>query len=151
MLNKVQIVLTRNKGYNLVVEETTNLVNNMNRNPEGRGGFKDHPAHRNSGGRPKNSESITFWYRRFLDMNVKEFLDWEKNPSGEERTVVASLSYARVRMAKESLKDFKEVADRTEGKAPQTVIAEGGLFNEDKLQITVVDSDSKTESDKSVV
>ena len=130
------------------MEGTTSL---MNRNPEGRGGFQEHPEHRNPGGRPKNTESFTFWYRRFLSMNMKEFLNWEKEYSKEEGTVVASLAYARVRKADESLKDFKEIADRTEGKAPQNLVHEGGLFQETELQITVVDSDSETEPEKSAV
>lgn len=119
------------------------------RNPDGRGGFADHPEHRNPGGRPKNSESFTFWMTTFKDMTVKEFLAWEKENPESQRTVAASIAYARVMGARTDLAEFKEVADRTEGKAVQhqDITSKGekiGATTEDvarKLQEILAESD----------
>lgn len=95
-------------------------------NPKGNGGFKDHPEHINAGGRPRNQESFTYWMNHFKNMNSKDFLDWENQVPEEERSVAADLAYARVRKARADLREFQEVADRTEGKARQSVEFSGG-------------------------
>lgn len=50
----------------------------------------------------------------------------------------------RVHRARNDLREFQEVADRTEGRPTQRVEQElsGGLFNSDKLQIEIVDEAS---------
>jgi len=90
-----------------------------NANPTGIGGFADNPQNINYGGRPKNQESFTYWLNFFKGLTVAEFNEWGKNK--DDISVAANLAYIRIQNAKESLHEFKEVADRTEGKAPQTI------------------------------
>ena len=127
--------------------ETTEQVNKPAPNPTGKGGFGDNPSSINPGGRPKNVNSFAHWYRTFKDMSVKEFRAWEKDNPEEERSVVASLAYGMVAKARTDLKSFQEVADRSEGKAPQTLIHEGGLFQEKALRILEADENDNSEQE----
>lgn len=113
-----------------------------NANPTGAGGFGDNPENINAGGRPKNQDSFTYWMNFFKSMIEEEFRDWQKNNPPSKRTVAASLAFARVVGAQKDLGQFKEVADRTEGKAPQTMIHTGGFFTNKKLVIEVVNADT---------
>lgn len=88
-------------------------------NPNGVGGFGDNPQNRNPGGWRKEV-SFSYQYKRFMAMTSKELAEWAKTPA-DERTVVEDLAYARVVAAKKSLADVKEMTDRTEGKAPQSI------------------------------
>ena len=108
-------------------------------NPTGKGGFGDNPENINYGGRPKNEDSFTYWLNFFKSLTVEEFKSWERDIPEEDRTVVASIAYARMNAARSSLKEFKEVADRTEGKAPQSLdlTSNGqtlGEFNDDQIR-----------------
>lgn len=97
----------------------------MNRNPEGKGGFGDNPENRNPGG--WNKEMVfSYQYRRFMNMSVAELKEYSTTPD-DKRTVVEDLAYAAVVRARKSLPDVKEMTDRTEGKAPQTIdVTTGG-------------------------
>lgn len=108
-------------------------------NPDGKGGFADNPDNINPGGRPKNQESFSYWMGYFKNMPVDEFIGWPKQVSTAQRTVAADIAYARVLNSRKDLAEFKEVADRTEGRAPQTLIHEGGFFATTRLEIEVVD------------
>ena len=120
---------------------TTEQVDNpIVPNPTGTGGFGDNPENINAGGRPKNQESFTYWMNYFKSMTTSEFKQWEKNTPEKDRTVAASLAFVRVHNARTELNEFKEVADRTEGKAPQTMIHTGGFFTKTKLKIEVVNA-----------
>ena len=126
---------------------TTEQVNNDPPNPTGKGGFGDNPSSINAGGRPKNVNSFAHWYRVFKEMTVKDFLEWEtKNPE-ETRNVVATVAYQKVKDAKTDLKSLQEVADRSEGKAPQTLIHEGGIFQEKALRILEADDNDNSEQE----
>jgi len=112
-------------------------------NPNGKGGFADNPQNINPGGRPKNQESFTYWMRVFKEMTVEEYLAWDSETNDKEKTVAASLAYARVKKSRESLKEFKEVADRTEGKASQSLdITSGGK------PLPILDALSKNNSNR---
>lgn len=91
----------------------------MNRNPQGKGGFGDNPQNRNPGGWRKEV-SFSYQYKRFMAMTSKELAEWASTPS-DKRTVVEDLAYARVVAAKKSLADVKEMTDRTEGKPAQMI------------------------------
>ena len=112
-------------------------------NPTGKGGFVDNPQNR-SNGRWSKENSFSYWYNFFKHMSVKEFKDYEKKKPDDERSVAESLAYMRVHRARNDLREFQEVADRTEGRPTQRVEQElsGGLFNSDKLQIEIVDEAS---------
>jgi hypothetical protein len=91
-----------------------------NRNPEGRGGFGMNPQNRSNGTWDKNN-SFGYWLGYFKQLSVKEFKDYEKTKPDEKRTVAESLAYARMAKARTELAEFKEVADRTEGRPRQVI------------------------------
>ena len=99
----------------------------MNRNPNGKGGFGDNPENINVGGRPKNQESFTYWLNYFKGMSVKEFIRWPKNVSEEDRSMASELAYARMFGAINDLNNFKVIADRTEGYPKQAIEYEGTM------------------------
>lgn len=116
-------------------------------NPTGKGGFGDNPQNR-SNGRWSKENSFSYWLNYFKSLTVPEFRDYETNKPEEERTVAESLAYARISKARADLSEFKEVADRTEGKAMQSIdMTTGG----DKINIALVefigdDTDDQDES-----
>jgi len=99
--------------------ETTEQVDKKVPNPTGKGGFGDNPQNRNPGGWNKEN-TISYQYRRFLNMTPAELEEWAKTPK-EERTVAMDLAYKRVLEGRNSLADIKEITDRTEGRAPQAI------------------------------
>lgn len=115
-------------------------------NPSGKGGFQDHPELRNPGGRPKNQESFAYWMNYFKNLPITEFLAWQDENPESERTVAADIAYTRVFNSRKDLEEFKVVADRTEGRAPQTLIHEGGFFTKDKLIVEIVDGTGNDEN-----
>lgn len=104
---------------------TTEQVSPPPPNPTGKGGFGDNPQNRNPGGW-KPEVTFSYQYKRFMNMPVADLETWlTKNK--KTMTVVEHLAYKRVLAAKESLPDIKEMTDRTEGKAPQSVdLTSGG-------------------------
>lgn len=88
-------------------------------NPDGKGGFADNPDNR-SDGRWDKTKVFSYQYRRFMNMTIPELKEYALKPD-EERTVVEDLAYERVRAAKISLPDVKEITDRTEGKPKQSI------------------------------
>jgi len=89
------------------------------RNPDGKGGFGEHPENINAGGRPKNSERYDYWFQYFKDMRYGEFLLLEKEDKSEWPTAKVD-SYNRYKKIRE-LKEFQEIANRTEGMPHQTI------------------------------
>lgn len=120
--------------------------NNKNNNPEGKGGFADHPENRNPGGwDPKHT--FSYQMNRFKAMTIQELEDWNKNTSKKERTVAEDLAYRRVFNAQAKLDEFKEVADRTEGRAQQTIKHQGGIsLSIDKIAQDIEDLITEDES-----
>lgn len=57
---------------------STEQAKKMNRNPIGKGGFKEHPNNINPGGRPKNSLK-SYVARMFAEMSDKEKKEWLKS------------------------------------------------------------------------
>lgn len=89
-------------------------------NPTGKGGFKDHPENKGTG--YWNSEdSIGFQYKKLIKMTIEEFKGWTKDYPEKERTIAQELAYQAVIQARKDLSYLKEVTDRTEGKAPQSI------------------------------
>jgi len=97
-------------------------------NPEGKGGFVEHPENRGSG-RWKKEDSIGEQYNMLIRLTAAQFSKWETDHPEDERTVAQDLAYASVREARTDLKYLVEVTDRTEGKAPQKIIYDGELTN----------------------
>lgn len=91
-----------------------------NPNPNGVGGFGDHPEHQSPGGwNPKHT--FSYQMNRFKAMTINELEEWNKNTPKNIRTVAEDLAFRRVFNALTKLEEFKEVADRTEGKPKQRV------------------------------
>lgn len=89
------------------------------RNPDGKGGFREHPENINAGGRPKNQERYGYWLEFFKDLSIEEF----KKYKGEhpDMSMAALGAYARVAKTIDELKEFQEVANRTEGMPRQVI------------------------------
>lgn len=86
----------------------------MNRNPSGKGGFGDNPKNRNPGGWDK-TQSISYQYNRLMRFSPEELIAFKPE------TVAEKIAMNRVKEAYQNLNDVKEITDRTEGKAPQTI------------------------------
>ena len=97
----------------------TTKQDNMNRNPEGKGGFADNPQNRSDGG--WNKEMVfSYQYKRFMNMSVTELKAFVNTPD-DKKTVVEDLAFSAVLRARKSLPDVKEMTDRTEGRAAQSI------------------------------
>jgi hypothetical protein len=104
-------------------------------NPSGKGGFGDNPDHINPGGRPKNQESFTYWMNHFKNMPVKDFLAWIESTPEETRSIASDLAWNRVFAARKDLNEFKEVADRTEGRSRQPIEMDTKIIQKVKVEI----------------
>lgn len=89
-------------------------------NPTGKGGFAEHPELRNNGSW-KKTETFRYWFGVFKDMTVDELKNWEKTIPENKRSVASSLAYTRIIKARTDLREFQEVANRSEGMPAQTV------------------------------
>lgn len=93
-------------------------------NPTGAGGLREHPENRNDGRWTKEG-SFSYWMNYFKRLDKKEFQGWiKKNPN---HNVAAALAYIRVNKSWEELKEFQEVANRTEGMPKQSMTLDGEL------------------------
>ncbi len=81
--------------------------------------FADRPQDISPGGWKKENV-FSYQFKRFMNMSQDEFREFAKTPTSK-MTMAERLAYTRVLHADKSLPDFKEVADRTEGKAAQAV------------------------------
>ena len=88
-------------------------------NPSGKGGFGERPQDISPGGWKKENV-FSYQYHRFMNMTTNELSDYRLQPAGGH-LVVEELAYNRVMAAKNSLADIKEITDRTEGKAAQSL------------------------------
>jgi hypothetical protein len=102
-------------------KETTNQVTPPEkRNPTGKGGFAEHPENR-SDGRWSKDNSFSYWMNYFKTLTPKEFEVWQKENPSDKRTIAADLAARRIIKAQNDLKEFQEIANRTEGKPEQPV------------------------------
>jgi len=118
-----------------------------NANPTGKGGLQERPEDINIGGRPKNAESFAYWYRFFKNINEEEYKQWLIDNPEEKRTFACRLSMERFKKAGDDLKEFQEIADRSEGRAVQTMKHEGDLIT--GIKVEIVDG-TNSESNESI-
>lgn len=89
-----------------------------NANPTGKGGFGSRPYDRNDGKWDKE-ESISYWYNKLGRMDDEEFESFK--PQNQNQRI----AHSRIAMAcgddELALKATKEITDRTEGRAKQSV------------------------------
>lgn len=103
-----------------------NMGRGGNRNPEGKGGFRDNPQNRSDGGW-KKEDSIGYQYRMLQRLTIEELEKWIDEHPKNIRTVAQDLAYKALIKAQKELPYLKEVTDRSEGKAPQSMdITSGG-------------------------
>lgn len=76
--------------------------------------FGSKPENRHNG-RWKPENSISYNYNKFLAMSEEEFAEFKP------QTKAQRIAYNRVKDAEDSLNDTKEITDRIEGKAPQSI------------------------------
>lgn len=89
-----------------------------NANPTGKGGFGDNPQNR-SNGKWKKENSVSYQYNRMLAMTTDELKDFKPTTNAE---AIAKRRLERaMRDDDESLKETKEITDRTEGRAKQDI------------------------------
>lgn len=77
-------------------------------------GFHTNPERR-SDGRWKKEDSISYNYNLFLSFSEEEFAEYVP------KTKAQRIAYNRIKDAEDNLNDAKEITDRTEGKAPQSI------------------------------
>lgn len=115
-------------------------------NPTGKGGFGDHPEHRNPGGW-KKEDSISYQYQKLIRMKPEDLQAFEP------QTVAQQIAKQRVL---EMLRDndeskgraldvTKEVTDRIEGKAPQFIGIGDGDDYDQRAGATIVFEDKPKE------
>lgn len=84
-------------------------------------------------------DTIGYQYKMLVKMSVAEFNTWLKEHPEDKRTVAQELAYQALMEAKKDLQYLKEVTDRTEGKAPQSMdITTGGeslnIFEDEQIE-----------------
>lgn len=95
----------------------TSNQDNMNRNPTGKGGFRDNPQNR-SDGRWNPDMTFSYQYKKFMNMEVDEFKKWKEE--NQKRTMVQELAWNAVLSARNGNRnDRLEIANRTEGMPKQ--------------------------------
>ena len=102
------------------------------RNPDGKGGFAEHPENINAGGRPKNQERYGYWLDYFKDLSIEDFKKYRSEHS--DMSMAALGAYARITKTIDELKEFQEVANRTEGMPKQTIKQE---FDDDIREVKI--------------
>lgn len=87
-------------------------------NPTGKGGFKERPQDINPG--TWNSKTVfNTQVSRFLNMSAEQFKAFAKTPDNV-MTMAERIAYYRVAQGKD-LAEFKDMADRLQGKAAQSM------------------------------
>ena len=128
-------------------ETTTEQVDNkIVPNPKGVGGFGDNPQNINAGGRPKNQESFTYWLNYFKGLSISEFFAWIKDNEEDARSVASDLAYIRVLKARNDLREFEVVANRTEGMPKHSLELDGTVEHKLTYQEVVKLIDDTTRS-----
>lgn len=98
---------------------TTEQEEKKGNNKNGVGGFGDNPQHRNNGAW-KKTETFRYWFNLFKEMTIEEFDKWQKDNLEDKRTVAADLAVKRIVKSQTDLREFQEVANRSEGMPKQT-------------------------------
>lgn len=95
---------------------TTKQVRDYTPNPTGKGGFQERPNDRNDG-RWNKDDSISYQYNKLLRMSPEELDDFM--PETNAQAIAKKRILAAV--GDNGLLDTKEITDRVEGKAPQSI------------------------------
>ena len=118
-----------------MTEQSSKQVYDKPRNPTGKGGFKDNPQNISRDGRPKNEQRFGYWLQFFKNLTTEEFINYTEERPEAQMYMAESIAYERVRKSKKNLPEYKEVADRTEGRAKQTFEHEGQIVESVSIRI----------------
>lgn len=90
-------------------------------NPDGKGGFAEHPENRNPGGwNPETS--IPYQYNKIIRMTDEELKEFEAKDDKTGAEKIALVRYkAALKDDKLGLANAKEIVDRTDGRPAQQV------------------------------
>jgi hypothetical protein len=105
---------------------TSNQVEKTSNNPNGIGGFGDHPENR-SDGRWSKETSFTYWINFFKTLSVAELRTYMEGKDEADINTAEWIAYSRILKAKKHLDEFKEVANRTEGMPIKKHEVSGGV------------------------
>jgi len=118
------------------------------RNPTGKGGFGEHPENINKTGRPKNEQRFGYWLQFFKDLTNEQFYKYIEERPESQMYMAESIAYERVKKSKKNLSEYREVADRTEGRPKQTIEHEGGVI--ESVNIRIIKDAAQLEGDSSI-
>ena len=98
------------------------LKNTPPANPTGTGGFTDHPEHRNNG-RWDHHASYTYNLNRYKNMTNSELAQEIQNIDNltQAEQTALRLIIASKKENELAFRKYQDIADRTEGRAPQTI------------------------------
>ncbi len=99
----------------------------FNRNPTGKGGFGDHPEHRNVDGAPRKGLSIAEIARGFLEGDEAVTVNGEQRVFNR-KLLLLQTAYREAVYGKKAWA-FRFLAAYHEGLPPQSVNVTGALFN----------------------
>ncbi|QHJ77946.1 MAG: hypothetical protein [Caudoviricetes sp.] len=117
-------------------------------NPDGRGGFGDHPEHR-ADGRWSPETSDRYWMGRFGRMTLSELAQWQTKSDDEitvaqkralERTIESLRDAAKSR---EAIPAHDLILDRTEGKPRIAIDNNIGAQGDTSLELIIKSDDDK--------
>ena len=100
---------------------TTEQVTRNIPNPNCIGGFADNPENINHGGRSKNAQRYGYWLQFFKDMKVSDFDTYLTCKPESEMYLAEAQAYRYMQSATNDYKLWYIVADRTEGRPPQSI------------------------------
>jgi hypothetical protein len=107
-----------NQEKEITTQQDIRKLPGWNPNPTGKGGFKEHPENQSPGGWDKNN-TFSYWMNYFKSITIPEFREYKDKH--QDMTMSALAAYARVGKMIEELKEFQEVANRTEGMPRQII------------------------------
>lgn len=122
------------ENQNLTTNQDIKQVD-MNRNPSGKGGFGEHPENINRDPKIlKNEQRFSYWLPFFKSLTAKEFIQYAVDKKEEDMYVAEVISYERVANSRKDLAEYKDLADRTEGKAISNINLKGEVDLNAKIQ-----------------
>lgn len=135
-------------------QENTSTTEQVGNNTKGVGGFGDNPQNINKGGRPKNDQRLGYWLQFFKNLSEeafkgysavgdKLFVKFEK-----EMFMAELIAYQRVQNSREDLAEYKDMADRTEGRPKQTFEHEGSVV--ENVSVRIIKDAAELEVDSSL-
>lgn len=101
-------------------------------------GFNKHPENQSPGGWKKEN-TISYQYKRFLNMSPEKLKAFGQTPD-KDRTVAMDIAYSQVLASRKSLPHTKEITDRTEGKAPQSIDLTNNGQAFDPVVVKIIDA-----------